>query len=162
MSYFKSFRLISPYQIQGKDVLGVDLTRRQKISQAVKDIESITTEYTIKDGDTPENLADRLYDNINDYWVICVVNNIIDVSRDWPLTQYSLEQYLLRKYDDIYAIHHYISASTNAVVDSNWPVYDRIPVTIFEYETNLNDKKRNIKLPIPDQIGLLKQLHRGR
>jgi len=161
MSFFKPFRLISPYQIQGKDVLGIDLTRRQKISQDIKNLESLTTAYTIKDGDTPENIADRLYDNVNDYWIICAVNNIIDISKDWPMTQYVLEQYLLRKYDDIYAIHHYISASTNAIVDSDWPSYDRIPVTIFEYETNLNDAKRNIKLPIPEQIGLLKQLHRG-
>lgn len=162
MNFFKPFDIINPYRIQGKNVVGVDLTRRKKIPRSLKEDTSFFIFYEVREGETPEVLADRVYDDVEEYWILMEFNDIVDVSADWPLDQYALERYIHRKYDDVYAIHHYISASSGAVVDSDWVNYDRIPVTNFEHETNINDLKRNIKIPLPENKGILISMHKGK
>jgi hypothetical protein len=55
-------------------------------------------EYIIKDGETPEMLADRFYGNPEAHWVIMLANNIIDPHYDWPLDNRSFDDFIVNKY----------------------------------------------------------------
>lgn len=161
MSYFKRFPVVVDYVIQGKSFDAMDITRRTGLSNEYIQNEQLSFEYNIQDGETPEMIADRVYDDVSLYWVIMFFNNLFDVNTDWPLDSQSFERYVNRKYgQDLYEIHHYISASTNLIVESDWPEYDRIPITNYEYELELNDKKRKIRLPFPEVANAMSSQHK--
>lgn len=161
MSYFNKFPFIKDYSIQGKFYTGMNITVRTGFGSDVKTNEQYYMDYNVKDGETPEMLADRMYDDASMYWVILMMNDIFDISDQWPLDSLSFERYLNRKYNnDLYETHHYESASSGNWVDSDWPEYDRIPVTNYDYEIRLNDSKRKIKIPVPDVVLDIKKQQR--
>lgn len=142
MAYFESFPLArynNQYQI--------DLTQGTVVAETDRR-SHIETE--IIDGETPEMLADRMYDEPEMSWVILVYNKIVNLFEQWPLEPDILASYVNQKYDDPNDIHHYVSAATGLRVDISHPDYDRIPVTNYEHENNLNEDKRAIRIPIPE------------
>lgn len=160
MSYFKRFPVLVGYKLQGKLYDVTDLTRRTKIQPSSLANEDVAFKYSIINGETPEMLADRVYDDVNLYWVILLFNHIHDVETQWPLDQASFERFVKRVYDDqLYAIRFYRSASTGLIVDEDHPDYDRIPVTNYEYELEQNDLKRNILIPHPNVAGQIVSEH---
>lgn len=54
--------------------------------------------YSISDGETPENLAYKLYGSVETHWIIMKMNNMIDMKKDWPLEQRSLIRAIDEKY----------------------------------------------------------------
>lgn len=159
MAYFDRFPVVAGYEIVGRTFDMMDITRRSGFLQSVKNNEAFYIEHYIQEGETPIILADRIYDDVDLYWVIMLFNDIYDVNEDWPLDQVSLNRYINRVYDDPYAIHHYESIATGNIVDSSWPDYDRYPVTNTEYETTMNDDKRRIKVPTPEAVTQLAREH---
>ena len=132
------------------------------------------TKYSIKGNDRPDNVAAEIYQDSTLDWLILLTNNIINIPNEWPLSQDDFNRYLLDKYDNDYntiynGIHHY---ETIEVEDSNETIivpaglevsqdftttyYDYFigglttannitrPVTNYEYEENLENKKREI------------------
>lgn len=156
MSYFKNFPLV-----RYGDKLLVNLTRRAGISQRYKSNPAYYMEHNVVEGDTPENLADRFYDNAELAWIILSFNDILNVFEEWPKNQAELDSYIAEKYENPYAINHHVSASSGAVIDPNFhPAYDRIPVTNYEHETDLNDAKRKIKLLLPEYVSPVVAMHK--
>jgi len=132
------------------------------------------TKYSIKGNDRPDNVAAEIYQDSTLDWLILLTNNIINIPNEWPLSQNDFNRYLLDKYDNDYntiynGIHHY---ETIEVEDSNETIivpaglevsqdftttyYDYFigglttannitrPITNYEYEENLENKKREI------------------
>jgi hypothetical protein len=148
MSYFSRFSLV-----RHDGQLQINLTRRVAIDERFKTDPSVYYEYNIQETDTPENLADRFYDDPSYCWVILQFNDIINIYEQWPRSQYELESYINAKYDNPYAVHHYEAISTGQVVSVELhPAYDRVPVTNYEYEVALNEEKRPIKLVLPEIV----------
>lgn len=56
------------------------------------------TKYIIRDGDTPEILAEKVYGNPEAHWLILYANQIIDPQYDWPMTTTSFSNYMVDKY----------------------------------------------------------------
>lgn len=54
--------------------------------------------YTVKDGDTPEILASKVYKDPSAYWIILYANDIVDPQFDWPLTTTAFDKYMVDKY----------------------------------------------------------------
>lgn len=104
-------------------------------------------EYKIKDYDTPENICLRLYNDSSLAWILLHMNNIIDPFFDWPLNTNELRKFIIDKYgeENIRAIHHYVK---DGIVVNNQT--GASPVTNEDYETELNDKKRDILIPTPE------------
>jgi hypothetical protein len=151
MAYFSNFPLVN-YQ----NTLQVNLTRRVDIASMFKQNEKYYLEYSVRDGETPEMIADRFYDDAQLHWIILLMNDILNPFYDWPMSQLALESYINEKYDNPNGINHYISVSTGNRVDPQLnPVYDTRPVTNYEYETDLNDEKRNVKLLLPEFTGIV-------
>lgn len=103
--------------------------------------------YSIKDGDTPENIAYRLWNDSSLSWILCIVNDIIDPFFDWPLRSDELMEYIKNKYgeDHVYSTHHYIK--NDYVVNYNPSDPAIRSVTNYTYEFDNNEKKRQIVLP---------------
>lgn len=116
-------------------------------------------EYTIEDGETPEMLAHRIYGNSEYAAFILQMNNIVDVYNEWPLNEKTLYDFASMKYDNIYGIHHYENTAGNVVSD-NYPENDRYPVTNIEYEQNVNEMKRQIRLLHPSLMTFYVEEHR--
>lgn len=158
MGYFSRFPMVTR-RFGNNKVIGADLTRRTGILANYKADPRYFLWYNIQDGESPEILADRLYDNASLSWVILMFNDVININEEWPLDYQGLIAYCQSKYTDIYAIKEYRAISTGLVVDSDWPSYDRRPITIFEYETEANDAKRRIKLLVPDYVSTVVSQH---
>lgn len=155
MTYFGRFPLV-----RYNGVLQVNLTARADLISAVRDDPSYFYEYVVEEGESPELIADRFYDDIELAWVVLMANQIVNVFEEWPKSYHELEEYIREKYPNPNGIHHYESISSGIVVDSDYPLYDRRPVTNTEYEERLNDEKRNIKLILPDFIGDVISMHK--
>ena len=92
-------------------------------------------EYTIKEDETPEILANKIYGDPETHWLIMMTNNITDPQFDWPLSYDVFNQYLINKYGSIpnaqTTIHHY--EKIYKTVDT----YTRIETdNIFQIEPN--------------------------
>ena len=148
-------------------------------------------QYEIRDGDTPEIVADKYYGSPFRYWITLYGNpNIMDPQSDWPLSQQQFALYLNDKYADdaggvenvlsyaLGTIHHYekvitsidntskttatkaievdedtynsiaLSNTTSTFPDGSSITYsvDKKAVSIYDYEDQLNESKRNINL----------------
>lgn len=75
-----------------------NLTSRFGFEQSFKDNTSIFYNYEIKDGDTPEIIADKMYNDPEKHWVILNFNDIVDPQYDWPLEQRTLIKFIDEKY----------------------------------------------------------------
>lgn len=159
MSYFNRFPVVSGYDIIGRTFNMMDITRRTGFLRGLVDNEALYVKHEVQDGESPIVLADRMYDDSNLYWVIMLFNSVYDINADWPLDSIALNRYVNRVYDDPYGIHHYESIATGAIVNQTWPEYDRISITNYDYEIDINDKKREIKVPVPEAVTRLVQEH---
>lgn len=158
MGYFSRFPFVTT-TFNNQEMIGVNLTKRTGILANYKSDSRYFITYYIKDGETPEILADRLYDSAEYAWVVLMFNDIINPFEQWPMDYQSILTYCQSKYDDINAVHHYQSISTGLEVDEDYAEYDRLVVTNIEYEMNENDKLRNIKLLIPDYVQTIVTQH---
>jgi len=155
MSYFTAFPLV-----RYDNSLQVNLTRRVGVSQAMKNNPAYYYKHNIGDGDTPENLADRFYDDVNLAWVILQFNDIVNVFEEWPKPQWEFDAYVNANYDDPYAIHHYVDLDGNRVDYETTKSWERVPVTNYEFETWINDAKREIKLVLPELVNTIVNRHK--
>jgi hypothetical protein len=141
MGYFKNIRKV---EYLGRST--PDITRSLSVHRYGMDS---FFDYTIQDGETPEMLAHRIYRNPNDAVYVLIMNDIVDPYEEWPVDSGTLRTLAHDMYDDIHGIHHYEN-TLGDVVPVTHPDYDRVPITNIEYETRKNDKKRSIRLLLPE------------
>lgn len=92
-----------------------NIMQRVVIKDMIKNNLSLFDEYDIIDGETPEIVAHKFYNNSEYHWLVLHMNDIIDPRFDWPLSTRMLNQYILSKYTSPFNIHHYEDTSTNVV-----------------------------------------------
>lgn len=97
--YFTYFPIL-PYDIlkNGQTTNMRNLLRGFRIRPEVIDNRAAYYKFDIRDWDTPENLADKLYGSSHLYWIIFKMNEGLNPFWDWPLTQRQLEEFLVEKY----------------------------------------------------------------
>lgn len=165
-TFFSKFPKIN-YDILGNGVYKVvpDLLRRVKIRSAIKDNLSLYSNYTVRNGDTPESLSYKFYGSVEYYYVILLLNSITDRYYDWPLSDQEFEEYVNQKYSNPSAVHHYEKVQSSGPTTGSGPEdYDHYievnstavgaqSVSNYEYERRLQDQKRQIKLLDPKYLG---------
>ena len=112
--YFKSF----PYTFYSLDDTSTvqvvtNITNRVTLSDELKNNLSLYDEYDVKDGETPELVADKFYNNSELHWLVLHYNEIIDPRFDWPLDTNNLNRQVAGKYTDVNATHHFEDANGN-------------------------------------------------
>lgn len=152
MAYFKRFPIVN-YKLNGDIYKFIDVSKRLGVVNEQFFNPNFYIEYVIQEGDTPIIIADKVYDDAELAWVILHFNQIVDYFEEWPLEQESLDQYILQKYNDPYAIHHYESLLSGNIVQASHPAYDRVAVNNYEHEVAVNDDKRQIKILTSDYVG---------
>ena len=141
--------------------------------------------YSVVGDDRPDNVAAQVYEDSTLDWLVLLANNIINVQDEWPLPQNDFDRYLLDKYNDDYnkiynGIHHYETVEvkdSNGVIivpeglevseDFSTTYYDFFisglatannitrPVTNYQYEEKLENKKRDIFFLKPEYISVV-------
>ena len=160
--YFGSFPVI-PYDSKGdlkfKDV--TNLLRRVGIRTKLKSNALLYDTYNVKEGETPEMIANKLYGDSELHFVIMLINDITDRYHQWPMSLPQFQEFINDKYDDPDGIHHYESTQTSGDTKVKIEVFNEVdsdaytgltPITNREYEENEQDKKRQIRLLDPSYI----------
>ena len=123
--------------------------------------------YDVKQGETPESIADKLYGDPELHWVVLLVNDITDRYHQWPMTYAQFLQFVNDKYSNPNGVHHYeipqssgdtkktIEVYANAAIHDNDVSYypNATIITNITYEDNRQDELRRIRLLDPKYIG---------
>ena len=154
--YFEAFPVI-PYDSKGdlnyKDV--TNLLRRVGMRAKLKSNALLYDTYDVKEGETPEMIAHKLYGDAELHWVILLVNEITDRYHQWPMTGGQFLEYLNDKYANPDGIHHYETTQTSGDTKVKIEVFNEVdddaytgltPITNREYEESEQDKRRQIRL----------------
>ena len=158
--YFANFPLI-PYDSVGDGNFKVvtNLLKRVAVRAKVRTNTALYDTYDVKDGETPEILADKLYKDAELHWVILLVNDITDRYHQWPQNTNQFIAYINDKYSNVDATHNYeisqVSGDTTIKIDigtDNTDYPTASIVTNYEYEEDLQDKKRKIRLLDPAYV----------
>ena len=158
--YFGHFPLI-PYDSvgDGKFKLVTNLLKRVAVRSKVKTNVLVFDTYDVKSGETPEMIADKLYNDPELHWVVLLMNNITDRYHQWPLTENQFIAHINDKYDNIDATHHYeisqTSGDTTIKIDIGTDNSDHsgaTAITNYEYEVARQDEMRKIRLLDPAYI----------
>jgi hypothetical protein len=196
--------------------LVTDILFRTSIIKEVLTNSSSYIKYVVRDGDTPDILAAKVYNDPEAHWMILYANDMVDPQFDWPMTEPVFSKYIADKYRDMAeddeaqtledyeviawtqnlinpaSIHHYekvISQFNNTTQITNearyvinkskltnndltvpYDYYDDLPeeqgvtaidledgqtiietvyrnaVTYYDYESELNEARRNIRI----------------
>lgn len=160
-----------------------NLFRRVKIREDIFSNLMYFTNYKIIGDERPDQVAEKVYSDVDLDWVVLVANNILNIREEWPFPQKIFDEYLLEKYgtyDNVYAVKHYKSREVrdsvgtlilpkDLIVDENYSVtfFDiglgtevtktnlTDPVTNFQYENEKEDAKRNIYLLKPEYLSII-------
>ena len=159
--YFESFPLI-PYDSVGDGIfkLVTNLLKRVALRSKVRSNTLLFDTYNVKEGQTPEIIADKLYGDPNLHWIVLYVNNITDRYHQWPMTSAQFLSFINEKYSDPDGIHHYeitqTSGDTTVKIDIGTDNTDHSGATAItnrEFEESRQDTLRQIRLLDPTYVG---------
>ena len=158
--YFDSFPTV-PYDAlgNGNPKAVTNLLRRVAVRAKIKNNTALYDTYEIKEGETPELIADKLYGNPEFHWVVLMMNDIVDRYHQWPMSRRQFLAHLNDKYTNVDGVHHYeISQSSGDtrikinIGTSNTDHPTATAITNREYEQERQDSLRKIRLLDPDFI----------
>ena len=155
--FFKHFPTID-YDLTGnKQTKSIrDILIRVKIRDAVKNQKSIFSQYDIKEGQRPEDVAYDEYGDPGLHWIVLMMNEMIDPYYDWPMGLRDIERFVASKYTDVNAVHHYevaqSSGDTNIKIHVESTAVGAEAITNYEYEEAVNDAKKQIRLLDPTYV----------
>ena len=114
MSYFRElpdilYQSNLLHKVSSQEYIQIkNIFRRVKIQDWIQDNVQFFNKYTIRDGERPDTMAERLYGTSERDWIIVLTAGITNIRNDWPLSNYDLYRYVEAKYGtDLNAIHHY-------------------------------------------------------
>ena len=172
--YFQEFPTII-YDSVGdgnfKDVK--NLLRRVGLRVAVRTNILLYDTYDVKEGETPEIIASKLYDDPELHWVILMINNVTDRFHQWPMSTPQFNAFVNEKYVDSdgepnpSGVHHYEITQTSGDTTKKIEVTDLTnypsasTVTNYEYEERRQDELRQIRLLDPEYVDILVEQYRS-
>ena len=158
--YFANFPVIVYDSIgNGEFKVVTNLLKRVALRSKVKSNTLLFDTYDVKEGETPESIADKLYDDSELHWVILLTNDITDRYHQWPMSSSQFLAFINNKYSNVDATHHYEISQTSGdttiaidvgTVNTDYPT--ATAVTNFEYEEKVQDEIRKIRLLNPVYI----------
>lgn len=168
--YFKYFPKVEhDIRNEGRRVNLTNILKRFRVRSDLQGRTDIFYTYDIQEGDRPDIIADKYYEDSNLAWVVLHVNNIVDPQFGWPLFGNDFEKYISAKYGDRATaqstIHEYRQVLTTKQVNYDGTIrpekkividkdtYDSLAgdpnleaVTKYDWEIEENEKRRKIKI----------------
>ena len=148
--YFKAFPEVNYSLDGGKTTFSIaDIFRRVRVFDENLLTSTFYDDYDILDGETPEIVADKFYNESYYHWVILLTNEIIDPRYDWPLSNADLRTFIRRKYniENVDEVKHYVNDDGD-IVHSSY-AGTKYPISYFQYEEEINEAKRRISVIKP-------------
>ena len=137
------------------------LLKRVALHSKASETVALFDTYDVRNGETPEMIAHKYYDDAEYHWVILLVNNITDRYHQWPMNTRQFLAHLAERYDNVNAVHHYeiyqesgdtsvkINIGTSNVDVNGNTIADATLITNREYEEEKQDEIRKIRLLDP-------------
>ncbi len=191
--------MAKPYFSQIPNLAYVDRTKGEKTISTFKNVKNLFkraqlredifsdltyfTKYKIIGDERPDNVAEKYYEDPTLDWVVLLSNNITNIQTEWPLSEYSYNNFLIDKYgtdEKLQETHHYectgVKNSTGGIIveeglhvpvgfavtyfdyalSSNVSATNLTKdVSNFEYENNIQDAKRNIFILKPEYLSVV-------
>jgi hypothetical protein len=164
MSYFREFPTVI---IDNQEVL--DITRKVRLSSTFKLSATDYSDYSLSEGDKPEDIAYYYYDNAEYAWLVLLANDIVDPYTQWYKSTQELESYIKAQYETasgttgdavlVWARNGSLASNIihyQSVYDSNVrinrasynanPTAEFYALRVYDYEVELNEGRRTIQL----------------
>ena len=157
-----------------------NLFKRGRVRDDIYGNVTAFSKYLVLDGERPDTVAKKLYEDENLDWIILLSNNMMNVQDEWPMGQFDFQRYLDNKYskDQLGEIHHYetneirnqsgiLLLQNGLVVDADYTFkYTDIDGSVhtvnsvksisnIQYEIDKNDAKRSINVLRKEYIGII-------
>jgi hypothetical protein len=115
--YFNYFPKV-PYNLKSSTIADnvTNIVTRFTLQENLKENTAAYFTYEIRDGDTPEIIASKIYDSPERHWIVLLMNNIIDPQYDWPLKYDELNRYI----DSKYSSPEYADTANTSVSGLSW------------------------------------------
>lgn len=111
-----------------------NLTFKTVFNNTFKENSVVYYDYIVSEGETPEILADKIYNSSERHWIILMMNNIINPFLDWPMSYTSLNKYI----DSKYSANNYADTANTSVSGLYWSQSNIKEYFIKEKRTILN------------------------
>ena len=143
-----------------------NIFRRAKLRDDLQNNFTVFDKYEVPMGARPDTVAEDLYGSAQFDWVVLTVAGILNVRNEWPLSDKDIYDYSFDKYgESLNSVRFFETKEvkdTNGrlilpkgkVVDSNFTIPKPgaptatlnpvVGISNYEYETRLNDEKRDI------------------
>ena len=172
MGYFRElpnllYPSFLPEKVSSLDFIEVkNIFRRVKMRDDLQNNFTLFQKYQIPEGARPDTVSEELFGSANFDWIVLTVAGIINVRNEWPLSNQDLFKYVDNKYGDSINSTRFFETkevkdsngrlilSKGKIVDSNFTIPKPgeptatlnpvVGISNFEYETRLNEEKRNI------------------
>ena len=174
MGYFRElpnllYPSFLPEKTSSLDFIEVkNVFRRVKLRDDIFNNFTLFNKYEIPEGARPDTVAEEVFGSPNLDWVIITVAGILNIRNEWHLSNRDLYVYANDKYGE--SLNSVMFHETKEVkdssgrlilpkgkvVDSNFTIPKPgtptatlnpvVGISNYEYETRLNDKKRNINI----------------
>ena len=172
MGYFRelpdlTYPSFLPNKTSSLDYVEVkNIFRRAKLRDDLQNNFTIFNKYEIPIGARPDTVAEDLYGSSQFDWVVLTVAGILNVRNEWPLSDRDIYDYSFDKYgeslnsvkffetEEVKDSNGRMILPKGKVVDSNFTIPKPgeptatlnpvVGISNYEYETRLNEKKRNI------------------
>ena len=166
MQYFNEFPTTT-YNltgVNGDTKTITDIWRRVKVRSKIANNMALYDSFDVPEGDSPETVAYKVYGSTDYFWVVCLLNNVVNRFYDWPLDEYNFQQFVKDKYNNPDAIHHYEKTQSSGKqkgegpsdyshkIEVNSTEAGAEAVSNIEYERREQDTKRQIKLLSPSYL----------
>ena len=169
--YFEQFPLVN-YNltgVNGNTIQVTDIFRRVKARSKLQDNITLFDKFDVEEGESPETVAYKAYGSADYFWVITLINNVVNRYYDWPLPENAFQQFVADKYSNPDGIHHYevtqssgrqtgdgpADYSHKLEVNSDHPGAQS--VSNRQFEERIQDKKRQIRVLSPQYLGAFEE-----
>jgi hypothetical protein len=122
MQYFNILPKILSTNYNGGTIILTNLLARANILPEALKSPLLYYTYDIQEGDTPEIVAHKYYEDSYRYWIVLFANQIIDPQWDWPLNGNNFQKYIVDKYtafNPYSTAHHYEKIIEQTDVSTN-------------------------------------------
>ena len=114
-NYFPKTLYTSNNLTAGVDTV-TNIIARFGFESTLKNNSAAFYKYNIQEGDTPEIIASKYYDNPERHWIVLLFNDIMDPQFDWPLQYQPFIDYVNTKY----SANNYADTANTGVTGLAW------------------------------------------
>lgn len=142
--YFKQFpKILYDFPFKAGEDTGLqvltDITTNVRVRKEILENITLYDEYDIKEGETPEIIAEKVYGNPELHWVIMLVNQRYDYLKDYPMASDELYNFCIDTYgaDGLDRVHHYekdgIVSPAQGIIEVPFSIYrEMMPYDVLD------------------------------